>query len=594
MTAHVLLVTLGPVQEFIAQARRTRDLWYGSHLLSELGRAAARALVDGGAELISPSLRVGDAELEPCPAPLRPNGSPPQNVPNKLLAEVPAGLDPERLARTVRDAVMRYWREKVAAPVKEKCAGLLAPDVDAVWNEQVDTFLEFWASWLPMEEYAPTRRRLEQAVASRKMLRDFGAWEHGRGSVPKSSLDGARETVLAPPKDRDAKLVRQYRIADGEQLDATGLIKRAGGEPDQFVPVVNVALASWVDLANRAAAAELEELRKACRGIGVSRVARTDLPCVEPFPFDASVLLPSRWRSVFQEQGLEGDPEAWGQKHVRPIFGKISEPYPYVACLVADGDHMGRAIDRLGSAAEHRRFSEALARFAGEARRVIEQDHRGALVYSGGDDVLAFLPLPEALSCADDLRKRFAEAMATACPSLLATDRATLSVGLGIGHVMESMGDLLALGRQAEREAKRGRNALAVIVDKRSGGTRAFRVSWSENPVRVLREAAALLEARLSSRKIYEIASILARLPKPGEEDGAGWARVLALEVNRSLARVEGSALGPGDVGLDLDEASGYAALHRRVGDWVERMLIARTFAQAEPRERSRVEEVAA
>ena len=53
MTAHLLLVTLGPVQDFIAQARRTRDLWYGSHMLSELGRAAARALVGGDAQLIS-------------------------------------------------------------------------------------------------------------------------------------------------------------------------------------------------------------------------------------------------------------------------------------------------------------------------------------------------------------------------------------------------------------------------------------------------------------------------------------------------------------------------------------------------------------
>jgi len=593
MTAHLLLVTLGPVQEFIAQARRTRDLWYGSHLLSELGRAAARALADGGAELIFPSLKKGHVELQPCPAPLRPNGSPPQNVANKLLAEVPQGVDPRELARAVREAVMGYWRVDIAAAVKPKCAGLLAPGVDAVWNEQVDTFLEFAASWLPLDGYAQTRRRLEQAIAGRKMLRDFATWTQGRRNVPKSSLDGARETVLAAPRDRDARLVREYRIAEGEQLDAIGLIKRAGGEPHQFVPVVNVALASWVDLANRAAPAELEELRRACGARGVSSVTRTDLPCVEPFPFDASVLLPSRWRSVFQEQGFEGDPEAWGQKHVRPIFGTVLEPYPYVACLVADGDHMGRAIDRLGSAAEHRQFSEALARFAGEARRVIERDHRGALVYSGGDDVLAFLPLPEALSCADDLRKGFASAMASACPSLAAADQPTLSVGLGIGHVMESMGDLLALGRQAEREAKRERNALAVLVDKRSGGTRSWRAPWSADPVRLLHDATALLQSRLPSRKVYEIARTLERLPEPGATGNGGWARVLALEVNRSLARVEGRALGPGDVGLDLDEASGYAALHRRVGDWVERMLIARTLAQAEPEPR-RGEEAAA
>ncbi len=174
MTAHLLVITLGPVQDFIAQARRTRDLWYGSHLLSELGRAAARALADGGAELIFPSLRAGDAQLQPCPAPLRPDGTPPRNVANKLLAEVPSGIDPKQLARDVRDAVTRYWRDDLAAPVKTSCAGLLAAGIDAVWDEQVETFLEFAASWLPLGDYAGTRRQIEQAIAGRKMLRDFG------------------------------------------------------------------------------------------------------------------------------------------------------------------------------------------------------------------------------------------------------------------------------------------------------------------------------------------------------------------------------------------------------------------------------------
>ncbi|MBP7569102.1 MAG: type III-B CRISPR-associated protein Cas10/Cmr2 [Acidobacteria bacterium] len=583
MTAHLLLITLGPVQDFIAQARRTRDLWYGSHLLSELSRAAARALADGGAELIFP-----------CLAPLRADGTPPQNVANKILAEVPSGFDPQKLARAARAAVTRYWREDLAAPVKEKCADLLAPGIDAVWAEQVDTFLEFAASWAPVGDYAQTRRQIEEAIAGRKMLRDFNPWTHGRGCVPKSSLDGARETVLLPPKERQAALTRKYRIGDGEQLDAIGLVKRAGGEPVQFVPVINVALASWVDLVSRVAPSELDALRAACRKAGVSRVARKDLPCAAPFPFDASVLLASRWRSVFDEQGLDGNAESWGRQHVQPILAKVSEPYPYVACLVADGDHMGRAIDRLGSARGHRTFSQALARFASDARTVVEQNHRGSLVYAGGDDVLAFLPLPEALSCAEDLCKNFAKAMASACESIPAGQRPTLSVGLGVGHVMESMGDLLALGRQAEREAKRDRNALAVLVDKRSGGTRSWRAPWSDDPVRCLHEATALLQDRLPSRKVYEIASTLARLPKPGEEEGGGWARVLALEVGRSLARVEGGAVRPESAGLALDAGAGYAALYARVRAWVARLLIARTFAQATPRERRRNEEVAA
>ncbi|MCC6526645.1 MAG: type III-B CRISPR-associated protein Cas10/Cmr2 [Polyangiaceae bacterium] len=593
MTAHLLLVTLGPVQDFIAQARRTRDLWYGSHLLSELGRAAARALVDGGAKLIFPSLQSGDAQLNACLAPLRADGTPPQNVANKLLAEVPAGVDSQQLARAARKAVADYWCDQIAAPVKAKCAGLLATNIDAVWTEQIDTFLEFAASWLPLGDYAATRRQLEQAIAGRKLLRDFDPWTQRRGNVPKSSLDGARETVLRRKEDRAPDLVHRYRINRDEQLDAVGLVKRAGGEPDQFVPVINVALSSWLECASQVAAKDLDALRKACGHAGVSRVARADLPCVQPFAFDGSVLLPSRWPSVFDEQGLQGDADAWGRQHVRPLFRKLAEPYPYVACLVADGDRMGRAIDGLGSVDAHRAFSKALAGFADAARKVVEHHHRGALVYAGGDDVLAFVSLPEALACAEALRTAFENAMATACGSLAANKRPTLSVGLGIGHVMESMGDLLTLGRQAEREAKRDRNALAVLVDKRSGGTRSWRTQWNAEPVRRLNEAAALLRDRIPSRKIYEIASILARMPKPDDATADGWARVLALEVRRALSRVEGASLRPEDIGLALDPKTGYATVHARVEAWVALLLIARTFDRAAIRER-RSEEAAA
>jgi CRISPR-associated protein Cmr2 len=39
--SYLFLVNIGPVQDFIASARRSRDLWYGSWLLSELAKAAA-------------------------------------------------------------------------------------------------------------------------------------------------------------------------------------------------------------------------------------------------------------------------------------------------------------------------------------------------------------------------------------------------------------------------------------------------------------------------------------------------------------------------------------------------------------------------
>lgn len=604
MTAHLLLVTLGPVQEFIAQARRTRDLWHGSHLLSELGRAAARELVKGGAQLVFPALPKGDRELSPCRPPLRAQGGPPLSIANKLLAEVPAGVDPRALARATREAVQAFWRD-LATGVMKDCKGLLADGIEKAWDEQIDTFLELAAAWAPLDDHMSARRQVERAVAARKNLRDFGPWRELRGNVHKSSLDGARETVLRPLALREKSLARKYRITKGEQLDAVGLVKRAGGKPDQFVPVVNVALSSWVELAEREALRELKALRSACHDIGLARVDRGDLPCAAAFPFDASVLLQSRWKSVFDEQELGGDPEKWGKQHVRPLLQVLDDPYPYVACLVADGDRVGRAIDALASADAHREFSRTLAGFAGDARRIIEQSHRGSLVYAGGDDVLAFLPLPEVLACADALRRSFARAMDTACDALPPkADRPTLSVGVGVGHVMESMGDLLALGREAEGLAKHGRggggdrNALAVIVDKRSGGRRSWRARWDEwdgAPVARLRADAELLREQLSSRKVYEVARTLRRLPEPGQANEPGWVRVLALEVRRSLSRVgaEGG-IEPAAVGLTLDQEAEYGKLHSEVSAWVERMLIGRMLAMAVPRRRRRDGEAAA
>ena len=57
----LFLVTLGPVQDFIASARRTRDLHFGSWLLSELSRAAACEINAQKGYLIFPAPKHGVA-----------------------------------------------------------------------------------------------------------------------------------------------------------------------------------------------------------------------------------------------------------------------------------------------------------------------------------------------------------------------------------------------------------------------------------------------------------------------------------------------------------------------------------------------------
>lgn len=572
MSGHLLLVTIGPVQEFIAQARRTRDLWFASHVLSELARAGARALAEQGAQLVLPAFAKGDRALDPCDGFLAADGKPPPPIANKLLAEVPEGRDPAALARRAREAVFGRWRG-IAAEVKRACSGLLADGIDPVWDEQIETTPEFLASWAPLAgDYADTRRRLEQAIAGRKVLRDFTQWHQDRRGAPKSNLDGGRVSVLAEVRPKN--LVRRYRMSPGEQLDAVGLVKRAGGDPEQFPSIVSVALASWLAKAEKLAPAELERLRERARERALPRVNRPDLPWSRAFPFDASVLFESRVKPTFQELGVEGDPAAFVRHELRPLYRKLGEPAPYVACLVADGDRMGERLDKLPDPEAHRTFSKTLAGFAAEVRRIVEQEHPGSLVYAGGDDVLAFLPVVDAVPCADRLRKRFEQAVG-----------GTISIGIGIGHVLEAMGELLELGREAERLAKKERNALAILLDKRSGGRRSWSAMWDTDPKRRLEEDVELFEGRLSVKKVHEIGSILRRLPPDrglAAEEAQAFAAVLEGELQRALARNEGGALFFGDVGLH--QTGSYAAMREAVARWVDRLLIARALAEARPR----------
>jgi CRISPR-associated protein Cmr2 len=586
MTQHLLLVSLGPVQDFIAQARRTRDLWFGSHVLSMLSQTAAQALQRGGGELIIPALPEG------------PEAG--QGVPNKLMALLRQG-DPRALARAARDAARRHLREW-GRRQWEKHPRLVNPASEATALEQWDTFLEFHAAWCAFstpEEYAEALRRSEAALAGHKRLRTFAPWQHQRGGVHKSSLDGARESVLAEGERLHGRW-KQFRIGLREQLDAIGLLKRTGGEPGQFVPVPSIGLAAYTERAHEATPTVLEALVQACghlraqEGAALTKVRSGNKPWVGHFPFDAQLLLPGRWSTHLEEQGVPREQAAhFGRHFVQPLLEALGEPFPYVACLVADGDRMGKALQELAKEGPeaHRRLSHQLSGFAAEARRIVEQQHRGVLVYAGGDDVLAFVCLPDALACADQLRQAFLSAMKEALAGLDLHAPPTLSVGLGVGHVLESLGDLLALGRSAEQLAKgEDRDGFAIRARMRSGSEHAWRVRWPEGPVDALSRAIKLRrEGRLPLTKVQEVRGLLRRVPPshPHLPEAQRWSHLLSREVGRVLARVEigtpGKGLLPSEVGLTLEPGAALEAVHAQVAAWTECLALAELFLRADP-----------
>ena len=489
MSKHLLALSIGPVQEFIAAARRTRDLWFGSCLLSELSKATALAVARhpgvGTSGLIFPAPDTITA-LEPA-AELGADSN--LTVANIILAELPDGVPPRELVKEAREAAHKRWltfAQETYKAAKSFIRGEL-------WNEQLDDAIEFYAAWVPLNgNYGAARQRVMRLLAGRKACRDFGQPKNNVGTrLPKSSLDGRRETVL---HDNINEVRRRLRLAQGEQLCAIGLTKRLAGGMQLYPSVSRIAADPWLrGLAtaaekNAKVAAAFKQLQALCRQFcndgNLHPLNEDRFPRFNGFPFEGTCVLQNRFNEWMQETGLTKE-ALQPLKVVLDDLRKLDfgDPDPYLAVLVADGDRMGAILSATQEAQEHREFSKGLAAFATKAGNIVK-NHYGVCVFAGGDDVLAFVPVDKSLQCARKLRDEFANVKV---PNGQAPK---LSVGIAIGHCMEPLEDLREYGQQAEKAAKTRtpdtdrqgqfaeRNGLAVMVHPRGGVDFGVREQW--------------------------------------------------------------------------------------------------------------------
>lgn len=178
----LLFVHIGPVQDFIMSARRCRDLWFGSRLLSDLSREVSKAINEGKVEndLIFP----GALEKED------------SGIANKvvvLLKNTDANgckSVAERAKSAMADK-LRHIAEATFKPLHDdpRFQGESA-------REHIDTLMEFMWVAVPItdEGYAAARQKGERLLAARKNTRDWTPPTTASSGIPKSSLDGGRRT----------------------------------------------------------------------------------------------------------------------------------------------------------------------------------------------------------------------------------------------------------------------------------------------------------------------------------------------------------------------------------------------------------------
>jgi len=379
------------------------------------------------------------------------------------------------------------------------------------------------------------------------------------------------------------------------------VVKRLGGESDQknrgFTSIARIALDPWLRTIEQQGGF-LQALHDPLEGlIGDGLVTRVqgNQGIYAHLPYDAQLLFPFRLEA--QINALLSEPDE--TKHHQDKTGalerlnllkQVAEPYwkrhgqpcPYVAVLLADGDYMGKLLDSLTAAEALREVSRSLAGFAEGVPTLVRQ-YRGHCIYSGGDDVLALVPLDQVMACARALSDDFQQKMAGYA---VQEPRPSLSVGIGIGHLLEPMGRLLDLARQAEKLAKgnevaeaRRRNALAIVFEPRSGAAIRMRSRWSDTPSPEQRMAywiEAFYRGDLPDKAPYHLRELARELSHVKDE------KLIRGEIKRLLERKRADS-GQRAVSQDLidrllNALPGGQTSHLEA--LVEELLIARRLSQ--------------
>ena len=95
---------------------------------------------------------------------------------------------------------------------------------------------------------------------------------------------------------------------------------------------------------------------------------------------------------------------------LKNVYKELNKaPSDSFAVLIMDGDSMGAKLRLINDIDKQKELSKKLSNFTKEVKKIVEDENYGKLIYAGGDDVLALLPIEFALKCAYEIQKAFSK-----------------------------------------------------------------------------------------------------------------------------------------------------------------------------------------
>jgi CRISPR-associated protein Cmr2 len=489
---YLFLFSIGPVQSFIAQARKTQDLYAGSQILSKLAKV--------GLEKTNPKEYIF------------PSSTSIDSVPNRFLCLID-NEDPKQLGIDVENAVQKYWKDVIA---KDLVTYYSYEGVE----EQIKNHLDI--NWVFQEVknteggYAEAYKKIERLLGAVKNARTFEQFnyqgqlgEKGR----KCSLDGERNVkfyrLLENEKESDILAKKLFvskdevsivayadenkfhfsKLQAGEGLSAVSMAKRLFKDTDTESFRSTADIAMLYSIRYLFSFRDEELVRNICS-------YREAFDKANKSGFNAQLYFEeSLTTNYFKKQGFSKLNEQIGdleklRKKIDTAAKDAKYPFlKYYAIINFDGDSMGKWLSgeninnpETNLKEFHQKLSGKLAAFAKKAKSIV--DNYGQTVYAGGDDFLGFVNLNYLFKAIKELRTAFSTDVNNSLHTELNYLKTELSfaAGICIAHYKEPLSMVLGKAANAQKTAKHDdkgkRNAFSIVASKHSGENHEAFFKW--------------------------------------------------------------------------------------------------------------------
>ena len=576
----IMIFSITPVQAFIAKARKLRDYWTGSVLLSWLAFEGIRWVIEnlGPDHILYPSLidqplvneylkqewKTGDFSSFNKAKGIA-------SFPNKFLFLVPL-TQVESIGDDICEHINNEWL-KLSSMVENQISSIISggnTHLKELFERQNSNYWDLqWSAVKLLDK--DDKNEFSELLAEKsyeeqykvleifnKLIEDKPYYENSGRGMLYSVSHALAQSALAAQKSQK-KVTRSpepgekcHQCGEFEVLHSTA--HHAGDGAEEYKKNIR----KFWDNLNKSWHSEYDfnENERLCSVCMIKRIVykalqkeKNHILCnsfkgMDHYPSTTQLAFYNK----FIREGITDKERQYkiAQKAHDEPDEKAENRDRYFAILLMDGDHMGKLVNgetlastwksvmhpeivarleqpefdekyktawdniftnhpkRLLTPSIHAAISESLGDFSIYGVDSIITANDGRLIYAGGDDVCAVLPVDTALKAAEEIQKYYNSSFRIISdqkadesignswnvePGKMSVclgegEKISISAGILICHHKESLSQMIADAHHLlddKAKAETGRNACAIELRKRSGGSRYFARKWDDN-----------------------------------------------------------------------------------------------------------------